>query len=165
MCIELPRVARALVIGAAALAPLGALAHGPAQANRAGAPPMIETDFGRTGDARKASRTVRIGMADTMRFTPAEIEVKRGEAIRFVVTNAGKVMHEMVLGTLQDLRAHAEMMKKHPGMQHDEPYMVRVPPGKAAEIVWQFTKAGEFHHGCLIPGHFEAGMVGRITVR
>ena len=73
-------------------------------------------------------------------------------------------MHEMVLGTMQDLKEHAEMMKKHPGMQHDEPYMVHVAPGKTRTLVWQFTNAGEFHYGCLIPGHFEAGMVGRIRV-
>jgi uncharacterized cupredoxin-like copper-binding protein len=41
---------------------------------------------------------------------------------------------------------------------------VHVAPGKTGEIVWQFTKAGEFHFGCLVPGHFEAGMVGRIRV-
>jgi uncharacterized cupredoxin-like copper-binding protein len=100
-----------------------------------------------------------------MRFTPGAIEAKRGETIRFVVTNSGKVMHEMVLGTMQDLRAHAEQMKKHPGMEHDEPYMAHVAPGRTAEIVWQFTQPGEFHYGCLLPGHLEAGMVGRITVR
>jgi uncharacterized cupredoxin-like copper-binding protein len=81
------------------------------------------------------------------------------------VTNAGKVMHEMVLGTMQDLKAHAELMEKHPGMEHDEPYMAHVPPGRTAEILWQFAKAGEFHYGCLVPGHLEAGMIGKITVR
>jgi uncharacterized cupredoxin-like copper-binding protein len=125
----------------------------------------VETGFGRTGDARKAVRTVRIDMSDRMRFSPDSITVKQGDIVRFVVKNSGKVMHEMVLGTMQELEQHAELMKKHPGMEHDEPYMAHVAPGKAAEIVWQFTKAGEFYFGCLIPGHFEAGMVGRITVR
>jgi uncharacterized cupredoxin-like copper-binding protein len=55
-------------------------------------------------------------------------------------------------------------MKKHPGMEHDEPYMAHVQPGRKAEIVWRFTEAGEFHYGCLIPGHFEAGMVGKVRV-
>ena len=31
-------------------------------------------------------------------------------------------------------------------------------------IVSQFTKAGEFHYACLIPGHPEAGMIAKITV-
>jgi uncharacterized cupredoxin-like copper-binding protein len=154
---------------AAALAALSAaaFAHGDAHkpGKAASAQPMVETAFGRTGDPKKAARTVRVEMADTMRFTPGAIEVKRGETVRFVVRNSGKVMHEMVLGTLQDLKDHAELMKKHPGMEHDEPYMAHVGPGKTAEIVWQFSKAGEYYYGCLIPGHFEAGMVGKVTVR
>jgi uncharacterized cupredoxin-like copper-binding protein len=70
----------------------------------------------------------------------------------------------MVLGTMAELRAHAELMRKHPGMAHDEPYLAHVAPGKTAEIVWQFTKAGELHYGCLVPGHLEAGMIGRVKV-
>jgi uncharacterized cupredoxin-like copper-binding protein len=73
-------------------------------------------------------------------------------------------MHEMVLGTMEELKKHAELMRKHPGMEHDEPYMAHVAPGKTETITWQFTKAGEFHYGCLIPGHFEAGMIGKIRV-
>ena len=91
--------------------------------------------------------------------------VTRGETIRFVVRNDGKVMHEMVLGTAQALKEHAEMMKKFSGMEHDEPYMVHVAPGKTGEIVWQFTQSGTVQFGCLIPGHFEAGMIGKVEVK
>ncbi|MEO8442140.1 MAG: cupredoxin family protein [Betaproteobacteria bacterium] len=126
--------------------------------------PMVEKPFGRTGDAKKAARTIRVDMSDQMRFSPASISVKEGETVKFVVKNSGKVMHEFVLGTMQDLKQHSELMKKHPGMEHDEPYMAHVAPGKIETVVWQFTKTGEFHFGCLIPGHFEAGMVGKIAV-
>jgi len=160
-------IARLALAAALAALPAAALAHGEAHApdKAAAAQPMVETAFGRTGDAKKAVRTVRVDMSDAMRFTPGSIEVKRGENVRFVVRNTGKVMHEMVIGTMQALKEHAELMKKHPGMEHDEPYMAHVAPGKTAEIVWQFTRAGEFHYGCLVPGHLEAGMVGRIVVR
>ena len=124
-----------------------------------------ETPFGRAADPKKAKRTIRVEMSDAMRFTPAEITVKRGEIVRFVPMNKGKVMHEMVLGTMEDLKQHAELMRKHPGMEHDEPHMAHVAPGKQGVMGWQFTKAGEFFFGCLIPGHFEAGMIGRITVQ
>ena len=144
--------------------PVAALAHGDAPRKAAAAQPMVETGFGRTGDSRKAVRTVRVEMSDRMRFSPDTLEVKQGDTVRFVVRNSGKTMHEMVLGTMKELRDHAELMKRHPGMEHDEPYMAHVGPGKTAEIVWQFTKAGEFYFGCLVPGHFEAGMVGRVTV-
>src|SRR5574338_14399 len=114
-----------------------------------------EKAFGKEGDPKKATRTIKVDMADTMRYTPSAITVKKGETVRFEVKNSGKVMHEIVLGTMQELREHAELMKKHPGMEHEEPYMAHVPPGKSERIVWQFTKAGEFYFGCLIPGHFE----------
>ena len=123
-----------------------------------------EMPFGRAADPKKANRTVRIEMADTMRVTPSELRVKRGESVRFVVSNKGKLMHEMVLGTMDELNRHAEMMKKHPGMEHDEPHMAHVGPGKTGEMGWRFTKAGTFYFACLVAGHFEAGMVGKVVV-
>jgi uncharacterized cupredoxin-like copper-binding protein len=123
-----------------------------------------ETPFGKAADPSKSKRTIKVDMSDQMRFTPADITVKRGDIVRFVPVNKGQVMHEMVLGTMEDLKKHAEMMKKHPGMEHDEPHMTHVAPGKSGEMGWQFTKAGEFYFGCLIPGHFEAGMIGKVKV-
>lgn len=144
----------------------GAWAHEPAHGS--GKPDYAsasETAFGIAADPAKAAKTIAIDMADTMRFSPAQITVARGDTVRFVATNRGKVMHEMVLGTMAELREHAEMMRKHPGMEHDEPHMLHVAPGKTGVMGWRFTKAGEFFYGCLVPGHFEAGMVGKITVR
>ena len=143
-----------------------------------------ETPFGRPGDPKKASRTVKISMNDRMQFVaannhratdvragtaphamPGDITVRRGETVRFAVRNDGQVMHEMVIGRMEELKEHAEMMRKFPTMEHDEPYMAHVAPGKQGEIVWQFTQAGEFHYACLIPGHMEAGMIAKITVK
>jgi uncharacterized cupredoxin-like copper-binding protein len=124
-----------------------------------------ETAFGRSADPRKAHRVVRIDMSDRMRFEPSELVLSRGETVRFVAVNNGKVMHEIVLGTRRDLEKHAEMMLRHPTMKHAEPNMVHVAPGKSGELGWQFTQAGEFYFGCLVPGHFEAGMIGKIIIR
>ena len=124
-----------------------------------------EQVFGRAGDPKRVSRTIQVGMDDTMHFTPGDILVKRGDTIRFVVRNDGKIMHEMVIGTMKELREHAELMRKFPEMEHEEPYMAHVSPGKRDEIVWQFTHAGEFFYACLIPGHLEAGMIAKITVK
>jgi uncharacterized cupredoxin-like copper-binding protein len=123
-----------------------------------------ETSFGRVGDPKKVSRTVEIDMSDKMRFTPDKLTVKRGDTVRFIATNSGKQKHEMVLGSMEGLKKHSQAMNKHPGMEHDEPYEIEAEPGKKAEMVWQFTKPGEFAFGCLLPGHFEAGMIGKITV-
>ncbi|MFY9315922.1 MAG: cupredoxin family protein [Burkholderiales bacterium] len=146
---------------------LPAQAHGDATHKKKAAKTISteEKEFGREGDPKKASRTVRIDMSDKLRFTPASLSIQQGETVKFVVKNSGKTMHEMVLGTMKGLREHAEMMRKHPTMEHDEPYMAHVAPGKTETIVWQFTKAGEFNFGCLVPGHFEGGMVGKLTVK
>jgi len=123
-----------------------------------------EHAFGREGDAKKVARTVKVEMSDRMRFTPASLTVKQGQTVKFLVKNNGKVMHEMVIGSIKELKEHAEMMKQHPSMEHDEPFMAHVAPGKTETMIWHFTKAGEFQFGCLVPGHFEAGMVGQIRV-
>lgn len=123
-----------------------------------------EHAFGKAGDPKKVTRTITFNMTDNMRFNPSQITVKQGETVRFVAKNDGKIMHELVIGTMKELKAHSEQMKKFPGMEHDEPYMSHVAPGKNEEIIWQFTKAGEFDFACLIAGHFEAGMVGKIKV-
>jgi uncharacterized cupredoxin-like copper-binding protein len=66
---------------------------------------------------------------------------------------------------MKEHTAHAKAIKKHPGMEHAERYIAHVGPSKAETIVWQFTKAGNFNFGCHIPSHFEAGMIGKITIR
>ena len=73
-------------------------------------------------------------------------------------------MHELVIGTEEELQKHAELMRKNPTMEHDEPYMAHVQPGSTKRMTWRFTKSGTFLYGCLVAGHFEAGMKGRIVV-
>ena len=151
----------------ATLAAAPVWAHGDPHAPKSAKPGTIsseEKSFGKAGDPKKVVRTINVDMSDKMRFTPAALTIKQGETVKFVVKNSGKTMHEFVLGTLPELKEHAEQMKKFPNMEHDEPYMAHVPPGKTETIVWQFSKGGEFHFGCLLPGHFEAGMVGKINV-
>jgi len=159
----------ALPLAAAfALSSTLALAHGDeehAAPRNYDASKVEPTDFGQEGNPKKVTKTVKVDMTDNMRFTPSDVTVKRGDTVKFVVQNDGKVLHEMVLGTKQAIKEHAELMKKFPEMEHADANMAHVKPGKAGEIVWQFTKAGEFQFACLQPGHFEAGMVGRVTVK
>ena len=120
--------------------------------------------WGIAGDAAKAKRTLELRMGDNMRFTPDRIEVQQGETLRIVIHNDGKLLHEFVLGTKADLDEHAALMVKFPTMEHDEPYMAHVPAGKSGVIVWTFNRAGSFDFACLIAGHYQAGMVGKVTV-
>jgi uncharacterized cupredoxin-like copper-binding protein len=137
-------------------------AHG--EAKHAGPATKEQKDWGIAGDKRSAKRTIEVRMGDDMRFTPDRIEARQGETVRFVVRNTGKLMHEFVIGTSKELDEHAALMLKFPGMEHDEPYMAHVAPGKTGEIVWTFNRAGAFGFACLIAGHYQAGMVGRIDV-
>ncbi|KJC38076.1 copper resistance protein [Bradyrhizobium sp. LTSP885] len=119
---------------------------------------------GEPGDPNKPSRTVEV-LLNEMDFTPARIEVKRGEQIRFVLRNAGTKDHEFLLATTEENLKHAELMKKHPHMEHDDPNGVRLAPKKSAEILWKFTRAGTFEYSCLIPNHRDDGMIGHVTVK
>jgi uncharacterized cupredoxin-like copper-binding protein len=120
--------------------------------------------IGKPGVAAKVSRTVQVDMTDNMRFTPSTVTVRKGETVRFVVKNSGQLKHEFNLGTEKDLKEHYEMMKKFPEMEHDEPNIASVAPGKTGEVIWQFTKAGTVNFACLHPGHYEAGMKGAVKV-
>jgi len=147
------------------LAPaLPAVAHGDPAHAAAGPVRKEQKDWGIAAESRQARRTITVSMGDDMRFRPDRIEVREGETVRLRIRNTGRAMHEFVLGTPEELAAHAELMKKFPDMQHDEPYMAHVPPGRTGEIVWTFNRAGDFRFACLIAGHFDAGMVGDVRV-
>ena len=123
-----------------------------------------QKDWGIAGDAKSVKQVITLTMNDSMRFTPSAITVKQGETVQFIVKNQGKQMHEMVIGTKKELDAHAALMVKFPNMEHDEPYMAHVASGKSQNLIWTFNRAGEFDFACLIAGHYQAGMVGKIAV-
>ena len=121
--------------------------------------------IGQLGKPENVNRTITITMFDSMRYSPATISVKQGETIRFVVKNSGKIKHEMVLGTEKELQEHYEVMKKNPEMEHEDDNMITVQPGKSGELIWRFTKTGKVGFACLMPGHYDAGMKGVVTVK
>lgn len=165
-----PKAKKVFAVATCALALLAtnALAHGDEHktGHKATSAPVVKEQkpWGIAGDAIAGVRTIRVSMNDQMRFVPDRIQIREGETVRLVVKNDGKLMHEFVIGTKKELDEHAALMKKFPNMEHDEPYMVHVAPGGTGEIVWTFNRAGDFDFGCLIAGHYEAGMVGKIKV-
>lgn len=122
-----------------------------------------EKPFGREGDPRKVARTIRIEIADAPHFSPSEVRVKRGQTVRFVVSNTGHSPHRFALGTHEGLKAQVARIRngadraQHPGFE--------VRPGQAVRFVWHFTRSGEFHYASLMPDQFDAGAVGTIIVR
>jgi uncharacterized cupredoxin-like copper-binding protein len=120
------------------------------------------------GDPKKPARIVEVIMREgdgKMEYVPSRIEVKRNEQIRFVLKNVGELAHEFVLASTAENLKHAALMQKYPDMEHDDPNGKTLQPKANAEILWRFTKRGEFEYGCLIPGHREAGMTGKIIVK
>jgi uncharacterized cupredoxin-like copper-binding protein len=125
------------------------------------------SEVGRPGDPKKAKRTIEIGMHEgdgKMSYNHAEIRIKRGETVRFLVKNHGELDHELIIDTVAGNAKHKIEMEKNPDMEHDDPNAIRVKPKQDGTLVWQFTKKGIFEYACLIPGHYEAGMKGRIIV-
>jgi uncharacterized cupredoxin-like copper-binding protein len=158
--------ATVMALGIASLA-VRAAADGdhPGQPGHKPALASEKKSFGKAGDPKTISRTVTIEMNDTTHFNPAQLTIRQGDTVRFMVKNSGKLLHQIVIGTREELAEHEALMASFPGMvEHDDSHMAYVAPGKTEEIVWQFTKPGQFNYGCLIPGHFDTGMVGKIIV-
>ncbi|MCX7168964.1 MAG: cupredoxin family protein [Proteobacteria bacterium] len=147
----------ALVLASSAVFGHGDEAHGAKTPHGA--------SIGKPGELAKISRTIVVEMNDGMRFIPSAIAVKRGDTIRFLVKNSGRLKHEMVLGSIAELKEHAELMRRFPQMVHADPNQVAVDPGQTGELVWQFTNTGKVDFACLQPGHFEAGMKGKVAVK
>lgn len=121
--------------------------------------------YGHPGPGSKPERVIRVQALDTLRFQPARITVRRGETVKFVITNTGKLAHEFVIGNAAVQAAHQREMQAMPGMsmQHDV-NAVSLPPGATRELVWTFTRDGTVEYACHEPGHFAAGMVGTINI-
>ncbi|WPN56012.1 cupredoxin family protein [Pseudomonas sp. P9_31] len=155
------------------------------------ASPAQSYEFGQPASAAQATRSIEVVMGD-MSFTPKAIEIKAGETVRLVLVNKGQLLHEFNLGdaamhakhqqemlqmqqsgmlmpTGMKAMDHGSMAGMDHGamdhsMKHDDPNSVLVEPGKTAELTWTFTKATNLEFACNIPGHYQAGMVGNLTV-
>jgi len=140
--------------------------------------------FGEPAPAAKATRTVEVVLKD-IAFEPQSLKVKAGETVRFVLINKGQLPHEFNLG---DKAMHAEHQKEmvamqgklftaginHEGMDHgqmnhgdhghDAGNTVLVQPGQRAELTWTFRQSAPIEFACNVPGHYQAGMVGPLTI-
>jgi uncharacterized cupredoxin-like copper-binding protein len=123
---------------------------------------------GEPGKKANATQTIRVTMKETddgkMIFTPSTFKVRKGQTIVFAIKNAGELDHEFVLDQEDKIIEHKAAMEKFPEMEHDDPNAIRLEPGKSGEIIWKFTNDGIFKIACLVPGHYDAGMHGDVTV-
>lgn len=120
--------------------------------------------YGHPGPGSGPVHVIDIRALDTLRFMPAQIVVTRGETVKFVVTNAGKAAHEFVIGDAAAQAEHQQEMRAMPGMVMHDVNGVTLPPGQTRDLVWTFTRDGTVEYACHVPGHFAAGMLGRILI-
>ncbi|WP_108862290.1 plastocyanin/azurin family copper-binding protein [Ruegeria sp. Alg231-54] len=127
-----------------------------------------KTIVGIPGDRRDVDQIVKVSMKETdeggMIFTPSLLNIKKGETIKFEVMNYGEVDHEFILDTPELNSIHKEIMAARTET-HRTPNSVTLSPGEQGEVIWNFTNSGDFEYACLIPGHYDSGMFGSITVQ
>lgn len=97
-------------------------------------------------DLPEGARTIEI-KGDDFRFEPADITVAPGEIFALKLENVGQVVHMWEIEGRPETHVHAEVGQTAVG--------VIVAP----------EEPGEYRTVCTEPGHAEAGMVGRLTVR
>ncbi len=123
---------------------------------------------GEPGKKANATQTIRVTMKETedgkMIFTPSTFKVRKGQTVVFAIKNAGELDHEFVLDQEDKIIEHKAAMEKFPEMEHDDPNAIRLAAGESGEIIWKFTNDGTFKIACLVPGHYDAGMHGDVTV-
>lgn len=125
-------------------------------------------NIGEAGTKNKVTQTIMVTMKEMddgkMVFMPANIQVKEGQTVSFQIRNSGQSDHEFVFNTENEILEHKKVMEKFPEMEHDDPNAIRLKSGQTGTIIWRFSKAGVFTFACLIPGHYDAGMHGQISV-
>ncbi len=122
-------------------------------------------DFGQPAEPADVDRTIEITANDDFSFDPDAVEVEVGEVVTFSVTNSGKLPHEFTLGPGDVQQEHEEEMAEMGDMEmDDDPNAISVPAGETVDLTWEFTEPGEVLYGCHTQGHYDAGMVGNITV-
>ena len=140
---------------------------------------------GEKGDPNNIDRTINIKMYDNY-YEPNSIKVKKGETIKFIVQNLGEMVHEYNIATKEmhikhqpemqrlvehgillvdkiDMMKMKEMSKMDHSLSHSHSNSVIVEPKKTGEIIWKFSKDINLEMACNVPGHYETGMVGKIT--
>ncbi len=111
------------------------------------------------GDA--GVRTVTLTVHHSQ-FSLADLHVRPGETVRFVVRNTDPIGHELIVGDQAVQDAHeVGTDPSHVG----RPGEVSVPPGATATTTYRFGPApARLLFGCHLPGHWAYGMHGTVEV-
>ena len=141
--------------------------------------------IGKKGKLSEVNRTIEIKMYDNY-YEPKEINIKKGETIKFIVYNYGELVHEFNIATKDmhikhqpemmkmvehqilladkiDKKKMKEMAKKDHSMGHSHSNSVLLEPNQSAELIWKFSTDINLEAACNVPGHYQSGMVAKIN--
>jgi len=117
------------------------------------------------GDTPEASTDFTVVMSD-FAFDPDKVAVPPGEEITITLDNVGSVEHEWVI--LKDgvqIAEESELPADEETLLADFVYWeAEVDPGESGSFTFTAPERGFFQVICAIPGHFTAGMEGRLQV-
>jgi len=115
-----------------------------------------------TVDAGKSDTTLEVAM-DEFTFAPANPELARGK-VEITATNDGKEPHELVLLKTDD--DPGELAKDGGEVSEEDSVgeIPEVPAGQSGSETFDL-KPGKYAMVCNLPGHYDAGMYGSLTVR
>lgn len=105
------------------------------------------------------AQVVEVSLLDSMQIKPAKITVKAGTPVRFVITNDGALEHDFFIGSDREQRQR-ESGEGEPGPDR----YVAVPPGETKTLLYVFPSPGKTIIGCVVPGHYSAGMKANVTI-
>ena len=141
--------------------------------------------IGEKGNSADVSKVITVKMYDNY-YEPSKFEIKKNQTIKFIVYNYGEFVHEFNIATKKmhlkhqpemmkmveneillanriDKKKMKELSKKDHSMSHSHSNSVLLEPNQRGEIIWKFNTDAELEAACNVPGHYQSGMIAKIT--
>ena len=141
--------------------------------------------IGEKGNSADVSKVITVKMYDNY-YEPSKFEIKKNQTIKFIVYNYGEFVHEFNIATKKmhlkhqpemmkmveneillanriDKKKMKELSKKDHSMSHSHSNSVLLEPNQSGEIIWKFNTDAELEAACNVPGHYQSGMIAKIT--
>ena len=142
--------------------------------------------IGSKGKSSDVSRTIKVKMYDNY-YEPNSFNIKKGETIKFEVSNLGELVHEFnIANAMMHLKHQPEMEKMveneillgdkidkdqmhkmaamDKSMGHSHSNSVLLAPKEKGIIIWKFENAADIEIACNVPGHYQAGMIAAVNL-
>ncbi len=113
----------------------------------------------------KFDREVTLTMAE-WKFSDLNLNVKKGEKIRFTITNEGKIPHEFMFMSMAAMQAVNYRAKRADWnlLEHEALFEKSlVLPGGKFSFVAEIQQDGAWMFMCMLPYHMQMGMMGQIA--